>query len=71
MRFWSPIVAGEDERTSMPVAFFDVKLANPTAKAIDVSVMFTFPNATLARRRHDTRRASTANSERTRRVSAA
>ena len=30
MRFWSPIVAGEDERTSMPVAFFDVELANPT-----------------------------------------
>jgi len=30
MRFWSPIVAREDERTSMPVAFFDVRLANPT-----------------------------------------
>jgi uncharacterized protein (DUF608 family) len=46
MRFWSPIVAGEDERTSMPVAFFDVELANPTRKVINLSVMFTFPNAT-------------------------
>ncbi|MFD3308635.1 GH116 family glycosyl-hydrolase [Streptomyces sp. NPDC058656] len=46
MRFWSPIVAGEDERTSMPVAFFDVELANPTRKTVDLSVMFTFPNAT-------------------------
>lgn len=46
MRFWSPIVAGEDERTSMPVAFFDVNLANPTDTALDLSVMFTFPNAT-------------------------
>ena len=46
MRFWSPIVAGEDERTSMPVAFFDVELANPTSKGINLSVMFTFPNAT-------------------------
>lgn len=45
MRFWSPIVAGEDERTSMPVAFFDVELANPTTKPVDLSVMFTFPNA--------------------------
>ncbi|WP_329348989.1 MULTISPECIES: GH116 family glycosyl-hydrolase [unclassified Streptomyces] len=50
MRFWSPIVAREDERTSMPVAFFDVELANPTTKVIDLSVMFTFPNATP----HDT-----------------
>jgi non-lysosomal glucosylceramidase len=46
MRFWSPIVAREDERTSMPVAFFDVQLANPTNKVINLSVMFTFPNAT-------------------------
>lgn len=45
MRFWSPIVAGEDERTSMPVAFFDVELANPTDDVTDLSVMFTFPNA--------------------------
>ena len=45
MRFWSPIVAKEDERTSMPVAFFDMLLFNPTAKAIKLSVMMTFPNA--------------------------
>lgn len=46
MRFWSPIIAGEDERSSMPIAFFDVELANPTSKIINLTVMFTFPNAT-------------------------
>jgi non-lysosomal glucosylceramidase len=44
MRFWSPIVAGDDKRTSMPVAFFDIKVANNTARADKVSVMFTMPN---------------------------
>lgn len=45
MRFWSPIVAHEDERTSMPVAFFDIHLSNPTNEPIEMSTMFTFPNA--------------------------
>ncbi len=45
MRFWSPIVAGDDELTSMPVAFFDVRLANTTSKVDRLSVMFTMPNA--------------------------
>jgi len=45
MRFWSPIVAGEDERTSMPVAFLDVRVANHTSKPSSVSVMLTMPNA--------------------------
>jgi len=45
MRFWSPIVAGEERRTSMPVAFFDVRVANHTAKANTLTVMFTMPNA--------------------------
>jgi non-lysosomal glucosylceramidase len=45
MRFFSPIVAGEDRRTSLPVAYFDVRLANHTGKSSDVSVMFTMPNA--------------------------
>jgi non-lysosomal glucosylceramidase len=45
MRFFSPIVAGEDRRTSLPVAYFDVRLANPTRTTSDVSVMFTMPNA--------------------------
>ena len=45
-RFWSPIVAKDDRRSSMPVAYFDVQVANNTNKAEEVSVMFTFPNAT-------------------------
>ena len=45
MRFFSPIVAGEDRRTSLPLAYFDVRLANHTANTSDVSVMFTMPNA--------------------------
>ena len=45
MRFFSPIVAGEDRRTSLPVAYFDVRVANHTSKTSNVSVMFTMPNA--------------------------
>jgi uncharacterized protein (DUF608 family) len=44
-RIWSPIVSNEDERTSMPVAFFDMLLNNPGDKPIALSVMLTFPNA--------------------------
>jgi non-lysosomal glucosylceramidase len=44
-RFWSPIVAKEDKRTSMPVAYFDARIHNPTDKVDTVSVMFTMPNA--------------------------
>ena len=44
-KIWSPIVANEDERSSMPVAFFETRLSNPTDKVIKLSVMFTFPNA--------------------------
>jgi uncharacterized protein (DUF608 family) len=46
MRFWSPIVAHDDRDTSMPVAFFDLRLANRHRRLDRVSVMFTFPNAT-------------------------
>ncbi|HET9733443.1 MAG TPA: GH116 family glycosyl-hydrolase, partial [Acidimicrobiales bacterium] len=45
MRFFSPIVAGQDRDTSLPVAYFDVRLANPTHQEDNVSVMFTMPNA--------------------------
>jgi non-lysosomal glucosylceramidase len=44
-KIWSPIVSNEDERTSMPVAFFDMLLSNPSDKVIKLSVMLTFPNA--------------------------
>lgn len=43
--FWSPIVAGNDESSSQPVAYFDVQLTNETSKTTKVSTMFTFPNA--------------------------
>jgi non-lysosomal glucosylceramidase len=45
MRFFSPIVAKEDRRTSLPLAYFDVRLANHTTEPAQVSVMFTMPNA--------------------------
>ncbi|MGH8956632.1 MAG: GH116 family glycosyl-hydrolase [Microbacterium sp.] len=45
MRFYSPIVAGEDERTSLPVAYFDIQITNPsTTDSADVSAMLTMPN---------------------------
>ena len=44
MRFYSPIVAGEDRRTSLPLAYFDLRVANHTNETADVSVMFTWPN---------------------------
>ncbi|WP_436789644.1 GH116 family glycosyl-hydrolase [Yinghuangia sp. YIM S10712] len=44
-KFWSPIISNEDERSSMPVAFFDMRVSNPTRKPIKLSAMFTFPNA--------------------------
>ncbi|PTL71917.1 hypothetical protein C1I63_03060 [Rathayibacter caricis DSM 15933] len=43
--FWTPIVAGDDESSSQPVAYFDVELTNETSKSTKVSTMFTFPNA--------------------------
>ena len=44
MRFYSPMVAGEDRRTSLPLAYFDLRVANHTNATADVSVMFTWPN---------------------------
>lgn len=44
-KVWSPIVSNEDERSSMPVAFFEIDLSNPTAKPMALTVMLTFPNA--------------------------
>ena len=71
MRFWSPIVAGEDERTSMPVAFFDVALTNPTNKAIDALGDVHVPERHLAPDGHRCAPGSTAGSTPTpRRVSA-
>jgi non-lysosomal glucosylceramidase len=44
MRFYSPIVAGDEESSSLPVAYFDVQITNDTDEAADVSTMFTMPN---------------------------
>ena len=44
MRFYSPIVAGEAERSSLPVAYFDVQIENNTSERAEVSAMFTMPN---------------------------
>jgi len=48
MRFWSPLVARDDRHSSLPVAYFDVRVANSTASSANVSAMFTFPNAPLS-----------------------
>jgi non-lysosomal glucosylceramidase len=48
MRFWSPIVARDDRRSSLPVAYFDVRVANRTSSNAKLSAMFTFPNAPLS-----------------------
>ncbi len=45
LRFFSPIVAREDRRSSLPVAYFDMHIVNNTEKIAKVSVMFTMPNA--------------------------
>lgn len=45
LRFFSPIVAREDRRSSLPVAYFDMRIANHTGKTAKMSVMFTMANA--------------------------
>ncbi len=45
LRFFSPIVVREDKRSSLPVAYFDMHIANYKATTAKVSVMFTMPNA--------------------------
>ena len=45
MRFFSPIVPAEDRLTSLPVAYFDIRVANRTNMTDHVSIMFTMPNA--------------------------
>ena len=45
MRFFSPIVRGNVRETSYPVAVFEFAIANPTARKLDVALLFTFPNA--------------------------
>jgi len=45
MKFLSPILRGNARETSYPVALFEFAIANPTARKLDVAVLFTFPNA--------------------------
>ena len=47
IRAFSPIIAGDERRTSLPVAYFDVSIVNNTSDAGRVDVMLTFPNAPL------------------------
>ncbi|MCS0627901.1 non-lysosomal glucosylceramidase [Telluria mixta] len=46
-RFWSPIVAKDELRSSMPVAYFDVQITNRSDRNENVAMMFTFPNAPI------------------------
>lgn len=45
MRFFSPFVPSKDSLTSLPVAYFDVRIANHTKERDRLSIMFTMPNA--------------------------
>lgn len=45
LTFFSPIVKDNYRETSLPVAFFTMKVRNPLKVPAKVSVMFTFPNA--------------------------
>src|ERR1017187_4416324 len=45
LNFFSPIVKDNYRETSLPVAFFTMKVSNPLKVPAKVSVMFTFPNA--------------------------
>jgi non-lysosomal glucosylceramidase len=44
MRFYSPIVANDEKQSSLPVANFDIRIANTTNQTTKVSTMFTMPN---------------------------
>ncbi|KHK98786.1 hypothetical protein LK09_07765 [Microbacterium mangrovi] len=44
MRFYSPIVANDESLSSLPVANFDVRIANTTGQTAKISTMFTMPN---------------------------
>ena len=44
MRFYSPIVAGDERLSSLPVAYFDVQITNTADDVAEVSTMFTMPN---------------------------
>jgi uncharacterized protein (DUF608 family) len=44
MRFYSPIVAGDERLSSLPIAYFDVQITNTAVETATVSTMFTMPN---------------------------
>ncbi len=41
---WSPVIAGDYQRSSYPVAAYEWEFSNPSAAACDVAVMFLFRN---------------------------
>ena len=45
LKFFTPILRGNDKETSYPVAVFEFVVANPTDRQLDVGILFTFPNA--------------------------
>ncbi|MGB2803701.1 MAG: GH116 family glycosyl-hydrolase, partial [Candidatus Zixiibacteriota bacterium] len=42
--FFSPIIPGNYQQTSYPVAVWQFEISNPSADSVEVSVMFTWPN---------------------------
>src|SRR5215831_14439226 len=43
--FFSPVIKDNYRETSLPAALFQFRIHNPLSSPIEVSVMFTFPNA--------------------------
>ena len=50
--FWTPIVAGNDESSSQPVAYFDVELTNETSKPTNGVDHVHLPQRSSSRGQH-------------------
>ena len=45
LEFFSPVIKDNYRETSLPAALFQFRVHNPLSSPVEVSVMFTFPNA--------------------------
>jgi hypothetical protein len=45
LEFFSPVIKDNYRETSLPTSLFQFRIYNPLASPVEVSVMFTFPNA--------------------------
>jgi hypothetical protein len=45
LEFFTPVIKDNYRETSLPAALFQFRIHNPLSSPVEVSVMFTFPNA--------------------------